>query len=109
MDQEARFSAQTAFVAPDEPRIRVPPPVNSINQRRLGCPQLLINALVGYFRIDVGNRGGLKGSMQHWLAVYPPEFQIPMFFVAVDSDAGRSGPGPTGSSRTDPPSSTGIA
>ena len=26
-------------------------------------------------------RGGLKGSMQHWLAVYPPEFQIPMFFV----------------------------
>ena len=33
---------------------------------------------------DVGNRGGLKGSMQHWLAVYPPEFQIPMFFVAVD-------------------------
>jgi len=30
------------------------------------------------------NPGGLKGSMQHWLAVYPPEFQIPMFFVAVD-------------------------
>ena len=30
------------------------------------------------------NGGGLKGSMQHWLAVYPPEFQIPMFFVAVD-------------------------
>jgi hypothetical protein len=35
-------------------------------------------------RITVDNRGGLKGSMQHWLAVYPPEFQIPMFFVAVD-------------------------
>ena len=30
------------------------------------------------------NPGGLKGSMQHWLAVYPPEFEIPMFFVAVD-------------------------
>ena len=30
------------------------------------------------------DRGGLKGWMQHWLAVYPPEFQIPMFFVAVD-------------------------
>jgi hypothetical protein len=30
------------------------------------------------------NPGGLKGSMQHWLAVYPPEFQIPMFFVAAD-------------------------
>ena len=28
--------------------------------------------------------GDNKGSMQHWLAVYPPEFQIPMFFVAVD-------------------------
>jgi hypothetical protein len=27
--------------------------------------------------------GGLKGSTQHWLAVYPPEFEIP-FFVAVD-------------------------
>jgi len=36
------------------------------------------------FQITVANRGGLKGSMQHWLAVYPPEFQIPMFFVAVD-------------------------
>ena len=35
-------------------------------------------------QIGVENRGGLKGSMQHWLAVYPPEFQIPMFFVAVD-------------------------
>jgi len=33
---------------------------------------------------DVDKSGGLKGSMQHWLAVYPPEFQIPMFFVAVD-------------------------
>jgi hypothetical protein len=26
--------------------------------------------------------GGLKGSMQHWLAVYPPEFEIPRFVVA---------------------------
>jgi hypothetical protein len=34
--------------------------------------------------ISSDNPGGLKGSMQHWLAVYPPEFQIPMFFVAVD-------------------------
>ena len=38
----------------------------------------------GISQIDVANRGGLKGSVQHWLAVYPPEFQIPMFFVAVD-------------------------
>ena len=30
------------------------------------------------------NPGGLKGSMQHWLGVYPPEFEIPTFFVAVD-------------------------
>ena len=29
-------------------------------------------------------RGGLKGSMQHWLAVYPPGFESPTFFVAVD-------------------------
>jgi hypothetical protein len=35
-------------------------------------------------RITVENRGDFKWSMQHWLAVYPPEFQIPMFFVAVD-------------------------
>jgi hypothetical protein len=43
------------------------------------------DAVIGnWHRIDVENRGGLKGSMQHWLAVYPPEFQIPMFFVAVD-------------------------
>src|SRR5947209_15015429 len=52
--------------------------------------------------------GGLKGSTQHWLAVYPPEFEIPTFFVAVDSDAERFRPGPTASSRTDPPSSAGT-
>src|SRR5215472_18271576 len=52
--------------------------------------------------------GGLKGWMQHWLAVYPPEFEIPTFFVAADSDAERSRPAPTASSRTDPLSSTGI-
>ncbi len=28
--------------------------------------------------------GGLKGWMQHWLGVYPPEFEIPTFFVDVD-------------------------
>jgi hypothetical protein len=28
------------------------------------------------------NRGDLKGSTQHWLAVYPPEFEIPRFVVA---------------------------
>jgi hypothetical protein len=40
----------------------------------------------GMFACEIGGdkRGGLKGSMQHWLAVCPPEFQIPMFFVAVD-------------------------
>jgi len=27
-------------------------------------------------------RGDLKGSTQHWLAVYPPEFEIPRFVVA---------------------------
>jgi hypothetical protein len=35
-------------------------------------------------RITVEKSGDFKWSMQHWLAVYPPEFQIPMFFVAVD-------------------------
>ena len=28
--------------------------------------------------------GGLKGSVQHWPAVYPPGSEIPTFFVAVD-------------------------
>jgi hypothetical protein len=28
--------------------------------------------------------GGLKGSMQHWLAVYLRESEIPTSFVAVD-------------------------
>ena len=55
------------------------------------------------------NRGGLKGSMQHWLAVYLPEFEIPTFVVAVDSSGERPGPDPTASSWTDPPSSAGIA
>ena len=44
----------------------------------------LLPAMVSHFEIASDNAGGLKGSMQHWLAVYPPEFQIPMFFVAVD-------------------------
>jgi hypothetical protein len=34
--------------------------------------------------VDPEKRGGLKGSTQHWLAVYPPEFEIPTFFVAFD-------------------------
>ncbi len=29
-----------------------------------------------------GKRGGLKGSTQHWPAVYPPECEIPRFAVA---------------------------
>jgi hypothetical protein len=40
---------------------------------------------VGFARFPVDDKpGDLKGSMQHWLAVYPPEFEIPTFFVAVD-------------------------
>jgi hypothetical protein len=30
------------------------------------------------------NPGGLNGSLQHLLAVYPPESQIPKSFVAAD-------------------------
>ena len=48
--------------------------------------------------------GGLMGSTQHWLGVYPPGFEIPMFFAAVDSDPERSRPGPTASSTTGQPS-----
>jgi len=33
-------------------------------------------------RIGPEKRGGLKGSTQHWPAVYPPEFEIPRFVVA---------------------------
>ena len=33
-------------------------------------------------RIALDKSGGLKGSLQHWPAVYPPEFEIPTF-VAV--------------------------
>jgi hypothetical protein len=29
-------------------------------------------------------RGGLNRSVQHWLAVYSPEFQSPRFFAGVD-------------------------
>ena len=28
--------------------------------------------------------GGLNRSVQHWLAVYSPEFQSPRFFAGVD-------------------------
>jgi hypothetical protein len=36
-----------------------------------------------------GNGGGLNGSMQHWPAVYLPEFEIPTFFSDVDLSAAR--------------------
>src|ERR1039458_1686958 len=34
-----------------------------------------------------GNPGGLNRSVQHWLAVYSPEFQSPRSFAGVDSGA----------------------
>ena len=37
--------------------------------------------------IGPDKRGGLNGSMQHSLAVYPPESQIPKSFVAADLNA----------------------
>ena len=55
--------------------------------------------MCNHLRCAPDKRGGLKGSTQHWLAVYPPEFEIPTFFVAVDSDAEQSRPGPTASER----------
>src|SRR5580692_3492258 len=70
----------------------------------------VVSSSCGEHRIPVDDKtGGLKGSMQHWLGVYPPEFEIPTFFVVVDSDAERSHLAPAASSRTDPPSSIGIA
>src|SRR5215813_1077555 len=56
-----------------------------------------------------GLRGGLKGSTQHWPAVYPPECEIPTFVAAVDSAVKRSRPDPTASSGLGPPSSADIA
>ena len=58
--------------------------------------------VIGMMLIVSENAGGLKRSMQHWLRVYLPEFESPTFFVVVDSDAERSRPSPTASSRTDP-------
>ena len=51
--------------------------------------QLLINGIMGMWpklpeaqKPVSDKRGGLKGSVQHWLAVYPLEFEIPRFVVA---------------------------
>ena len=33
---------------------------------------------------DSDNPGGLKGSTQHWLAVYPPGFESPTFVAGAD-------------------------
>ena len=54
------------------------------NSRRMRTEAGFLESAMSHFEIAGDKRGGLKGSMQHWLAVYPPEFQIPMFFVAVD-------------------------
>src|SRR2546427_482798 len=83
-----------------------PRPWSCPSGRQLGSYSLGAPLRLG--RITPEKSGGLKGSTQHWLAVYPPEFEIPTFFVAVDSDAERFRPGPTASSRTDPPSSAGT-
>jgi len=40
------------------------------------------HALIPYKSQVLENGGDLKGSTQHWLAVYPPEFEIPRFVVA---------------------------
>jgi hypothetical protein len=43
-------------------------------ERTLGSQQLEV----------AENPGGLNRSMQHWLAVYSPEFQSPRSFAGVD-------------------------
>ena len=40
------------------------------------------------FPVD-DNAGGLNGSVQHLLAVYVPEFEIPKFFWDADLKAAR--------------------
>jgi hypothetical protein len=40
-------------------------------------------------RIPPDKRGGLNGSVQHLLAVYLPEFEIPKFFLDADLSAVR--------------------
>jgi len=47
MDQEAQFSAQAAFVVPDELRIRLPGPVNHPWKHRRPQCNVLVNALTG--------------------------------------------------------------
>ena len=74
--------------------------------------QVLVNGVI--VQMDrrgqvTGYAGGLKGSTQHWPAVYPPECEIPTFVAAVDSAVKRSRPDPTASSGLGPPSSADIA
>jgi hypothetical protein len=55
-------------------------------QTRLRFSSVLSAAMVGNWLIMAfphsDKVGGLKGSTQHWLAVYLPGFEIPRFVVA---------------------------
>jgi len=42
------------------------------------------NARTACSAMDAEKLGGLKGSMQDWLEVYPREFEIPTFLVVSD-------------------------
>jgi hypothetical protein len=39
--------------------------------------------------VAINKRGGLNGSMQHLLAVYPPESQIPELALGFETIAKR--------------------
>src|SRR5580692_8980939 len=108
-----RFKCRITFLDRNQVAFREPSnPSRIFNIARLPLRRWIEfeeHANQAWFGPHSDKTGGLKGSMQHWLGVYPPEFEIPTFFVVVDSDAERSHLAPAASSRTDPPSSIGIA
>ena len=53
---------------------------NRAYRQVLRSREILVSVVIYSERSE--NPGGLKGSTQHWPAVYPPEFEIPRFVVA---------------------------
>ena len=59
---------------------------NSVRITRLRPPRKQEPRCHDYFPHS-GNAGGLNRSVQHLLAVYLPEFEIPKFFLDADLSA----------------------
>jgi hypothetical protein len=74
-----QVSVRITELTSDNTRLAIVNITNDVEKKILHAP-ILITASTDPPLMS----GGLNRSMQHWLAVYSPEFQSPRFFAGVD-------------------------